>query len=288
MITVLLPTYNDEKYISETIKSILNSDFNDFELLIINDGSTDNTLAKVNNFDDPRINLISKKNSGLIDTLNYGFSIAKYEYIARIDGDDLMAAHRLSTQIDLMKKYNYDIVGSNAIVIDDKSNIIGKTNLPLSHKGIKKNLLNMKPSLIHPSLMIKKQCVLNSGGYSNKFKHTEDYELWLRLIDKYKFQNCKENLIKLRKHSKNISRVHINDQILNSFVAKFFYINSKHEINDDNFFAIKKKIKSSFIYEILIKFYNKKFSVKSKFFNIILSLIIILLNKLSNLFLKRL
>ena len=124
MITVLLPTYNDEKYISETIKSVLSSDFNDFELLIINDGSTDNTLIKINDFDDPRIKLISKKNSGLIETLNYGFSIAKYEYIARIDGDDLMTSNRLSTQINLMKKNNYDLVGSNAIVIDENSDII--------------------------------------------------------------------------------------------------------------------------------------------------------------------
>jgi glycosyltransferase involved in cell wall biosynthesis len=288
MITVLLPTYNDEKYISETIKSVLSSDFNDFELLIINDGSTDNTLTKINDFDDPRIKLISKKNSGLIETLNYGFSIAKYEYIARIDGDDLMTSNRLSTQINLMKKNNYDLVGSNAIVIDENSDIIGKTNLPLNHNNIKKNLLSMKPSLIHPSLMIKRACVLNSGGYSNYFKHTEDYELWLRLIDKYKFQNCKQDLTLLRKHSKNISKVHINDQILNSYVAKFFYLNSKYEINEESFSSIKKNIESSFIFQILINSYNKKFRVKSKFFNLILSLIIMLLNKLSNLFLKRL
>ena len=141
MISILLPTYNDEKYIEETISSILKSSFKEFELLIINDGSSDRTLEIINLFDDKRIRVISQKNKGLIKSLNLGLMKAKFDLIARIDGDDIMHENRLQIQYNLINKFNYDIVGSNAIIINENSDPIGETDLPISHEEIKHKLM---------------------------------------------------------------------------------------------------------------------------------------------------
>jgi glycosyltransferase involved in cell wall biosynthesis len=287
MISVLLPTYNDEKYIHDTISSILCSSFKDFELLIINDGSNDDTVNQINRFNDPRIKLVSKVNSGLIETLNYGFNIAKFDLVARIDGDDMFSPNRLQKQYDLINKFNFDIVGSNAIIINENSDPIGKTDLPISHDEIKNKLIQLSPAIIHPSLLIKKDCVISEGGYNELYKHCEDLELWVRLIDKYKFYNSKECLISLRKHSSNISKQFISEQILNSNVARYNYINRIPSNNLESFKSVRKKINKSLSFIFLIFLHKINSNINYRFINRCLNVLIILITKLNNLILKK-
>ena len=103
LISVLLCTYNDEKYIKDAIESILNQTFKKFEFIIVNDGSTDRTLDIIKQYNDERIVLIDKKNTGLTDSLNLGVSIAKTNWIARMDGDDISINNRFENQIKYLK-----------------------------------------------------------------------------------------------------------------------------------------------------------------------------------------
>ena len=287
MISVLLPTYNDEKYIEETISSILKSSFKEFELLIINDGSSDRTLDIINLFDDKRIRVISQKNKGLIKSLNLGLKEAKFDLIARIDGDDIMHENRLEIQYDIINKFNYDIVGSNAIIINENSDPIGKSDLPISHEEIKHKLIQMSPTIIHPSILMKKDCVINNGGYNKLYKHCEDLELWVRLIDNYKFYNCKEYLVRLRKHSANISNQFINQSILNANVAMYNYINSLPSDNLENFKLVREKINQSLSFSILIFLHKINSNINYRFINKCLNLIIIITTRLNNITIKK-
>ena len=283
MITVLLPTFNDEKYIEETISSILKSSFKEFELLIINDGSSDRTLDIINLFDDKRIRLISQKNKGLVKSLNLGFKEAKFNLIARIDGDDIMQENRLQIQYDLIDKFNFDIVGSNAVVINEDSNPIGKTDLPISHEEIKNKLIQLRPAIIHPSLLIKKDCVISEGGYNKLYEHCEDTELWIRLIDKYKFYNSNKCLISLRKHPNNISKKFIIEQILNSNVARYNYLNSIPSNNLESFKSARKKINKSLSFTFLIFLHKINSTINYRFINRCLNFLIKFTNRLNNL-----
>ncbi len=99
MVSVLLPTYNAAEFLNYSIKSILNQTYKDYELLIIDDGSTDNTTEVVSNFADDRINYVKKSHSGLASSLNYGLKIAKYDWVARMDADDIAHPERLENQV---------------------------------------------------------------------------------------------------------------------------------------------------------------------------------------------
>ena len=227
MITVLTCTYNEERYIGKMIENILVSTFEKFQLLIVDDGSTDRTVEIINSYADKRISLIKKHNSGLADSLNIGLKKAKFSLIARIDADDLICEDRLEKQLDFFQNNNYDVVGSNAIIINEFGKRLGQTNFPSSHKKIKSKLINKNNPIIHPSVMYRKELILKFGGYDRLFKTGQDYELWTRIIDDCKFCIMVEPLIYLRKHKQNISNLRMREQTLNSLISLFKYYNKK-------------------------------------------------------------
>lgn len=218
-----MSTYNNEDFIEDTILSVLTSTFVNFELLIVNDGSIDGTLQKIQTFKDDRIRVITHDNKGLIYSLNIGLKEAKYDIIARIDGDDLMHPTRLEKQFRIISEFGYDVVGSNALLIDYRGKIFGEVVLPKNHIEIKESLLRMTPSIIHPSVMFRRSVVFSIGSYNYDFLHAEDYHLWLSLIDTFTFYNIQDNLIYLRKHKENVSHRGIVEQILNTYTAWLCY-----------------------------------------------------------------
>ncbi|MCP8319033.1 MAG: glycosyltransferase, partial [Candidatus Methylarchaceae archaeon HK01B] len=137
-ITILMSVYNGEKYLREAIDSILNQTFKDFEFLIINDGSTDRTVEILRSYHDSRIKIITnEKNMGLTKSLNKGLKIARSEYVARMDADDISYPRRLEVQYEYMKKNpDVGIVGSWNDVIDDKGNTIDYRKHSLSSEDI--------------------------------------------------------------------------------------------------------------------------------------------------------
>src|ERR1700744_360093 len=198
-ITVLMPAYNAGKYIAEAIASVLGQTFGDFELLIVNDGSTDDTVAIIKSFDDKRIQLVSQSNQGVAAALNTGLRHAKADLIARFDADDICMPHRLQRQYEFLKTHpEYILVGSDAdYIIENNDFLFHFKCLEHSHQEIMERLYFYCP-FVHPAVMYRKDVVLNVGGYPNAAHNFEDYMLWVAIAGKGKFHNLNEPLIKYR------------------------------------------------------------------------------------------
>ncbi|WJS95137.1 glycosyltransferase [Flavobacterium johnsoniae] len=203
-ITVLMPVYNCELYIKEALESILNQTFSDFELLIIDDASSDSTVSIIKNYNDSRLRLIEKdKNSGITNSLNYGLSIARGEYIARMDGDDISFPERFEKQVAFLDA-NPEIIlcGTNYKVIGKNENII----LPECNESIKIRLLRDN-CIAHPSVMMRRQKLIESSVLYDPIKESaEDYDLWVRLLAFGKLYNLQDFLLQYRVHEMQISK----------------------------------------------------------------------------------
>ncbi len=204
MISVLLPVYNGEKYLREAIDSVLNQTFREFELIILNDGSTDNTEIIIKSYTDERIRYYKLEHQGLPTILNFGLREAKYNVIARMDADDICDLSRLEKQLKFLQNNpSIDLVGANVILFQEQTNQKAKINLPEYNEHIKEQLPR-KCCIAHPTIMFRKQIVTSIGGYNVK-SLVEDWELYLRLIDKISFYNLQDYLLFLRKHNNNLS-----------------------------------------------------------------------------------
>lgn len=197
MISVILPVYNGERFIKDSIDSILNQTHKDFELIIINDCSTDKTLSIIEKFHDNRIKIINNKiNKGIVYSLNKGITEAKGDYIARMDADDICDLHRLEYQYNYIVNHNVDLVGTSYVEINENNDVIDKIVLPETNDEIKATLL-LKNCIAHPSILIKTN-ILKHNQYSNNYKYAEDYELWTRLMNNITFYNLPIPLLKYR------------------------------------------------------------------------------------------
>jgi len=205
-LTVLMPAYNAGKYIGEAIASVLNQSFTDFELLIINDGSTDDTVEIIRSFSDPRIVLISQQNKGVAAALNLGLINARSPYIARFDADDICYPNRLKIQYDFITAYpQYSIVGSAADYIDADGSYIF-THHPEGH--LNEEIQQLKFStcpFIHSSVIYKKETILNNGGYNENAYTYEDHFLWANILKDEKACNLSQALIKVRLNPESIT-----------------------------------------------------------------------------------
>lgn len=214
-ISVIMPVYNGEKYLKEAIDSILKQTFSDFELLLINDGSTDSTEAIIKSYDDVRIVYIkNEKNLGLIKTLNKGLDIAKGEFIARMDQDDISHPERFEKQLIIFEK-NPEI-GVCATLFTPFNNTEEHKTIehPELHKSIKINLLALC-IIGHPTVMLRKNAIDNFR-YDERFQAAEDYELWTRLVTSTQFYNIQESLLQYRIHSSNMSVLENSTQVNNA------------------------------------------------------------------------
>jgi len=207
IVSVILSVYNGEKFLQESISSILNQTYRNFEVIIIDDCSTDNTKKILERISDPRVKLIKNvENQGLTKNLNKGISIANGKYIARIDADDICFAHRFEKQVKFLETHtDIDMVGSNAIQIDHNGNFIRVTSLPITFESICGVLIFANP-FIHPSVMIKKD-VFKKISYDENYKSCQDYKLWVDMKKNgFKFWNIEDSLIAYRINYDGITR----------------------------------------------------------------------------------
>ncbi|MBN2350326.1 MAG: glycosyltransferase [Bacteroidales bacterium] len=203
LVSVVLPVYNGEKYIKEAIKSVLAQTYTDYELIIVNDGSTDGSLEIIKTFTDSRIVIIDQENKGLPASLNMAIQRAKGDLIARMDADDVCMENRFKEQVDFMKSHpDCVVVGSNAIETDEAGNEIYVSDLPREAEDIREILqhrLNIgKPFMpfYHSSTMFRKKDFHAVGGYP--LLRGEDVIFFNRLINKGTFYNLNTPLIKYR------------------------------------------------------------------------------------------
>lgn len=203
-ISVILPVFNAEKYISESIESVLSQTFSDFELIVIDDGSTDGTYAILNSYlaKDKRIRLITRENKGLIATLNEGVDVSKSEWIARMDADDIALPDRFEQQVEAIRQTGVDICGGWVKRFGTADNRIVK--LQQTDNAIKKEMLFCSP-FAHPTIMIRSR-LLKQLRYNEAWKNAEDYDLWERAIESgCKMINIPKVLLLYRVHPGQVS-----------------------------------------------------------------------------------
>lgn len=212
-VSVVMSVYNAEKYLREAIESILNQTFKDFEFIIIDDASTDNSLKIIESYKDPRIVMLkNEKNIGLTKSLNRGLKIAKGEYIARMDADDVSLPTRLQKQCSFLdKNSNCAVCGTFVFLIDSQSNIIGKSVKPIKSKDISKEL-QFNNCLTHGSVMMRKTVLEMVGFYDEEIKRAQDYDLWVRISEIFEIRNLPKFLYCWRNHCENIENKYCDEQ----------------------------------------------------------------------------
>ncbi|MDR6943367.1 glycosyltransferase involved in cell wall biosynthesis [Mucilaginibacter pocheonensis] len=201
-----MPAYNAGKYIGDAIESVLQQTFTDFELLIVNDGSTDDTADIVRSFKDPRIVMIYQANKGVALALNAGLKYARATYIARFDADDICHTGRLQLQYDFMTNNpDYSIVGSAADYMDMDGTYLFTSNPPAIHNEDIQQLDRSVCPFIHSTVFYKKDVVLKAGGYNEHAYTFEDHFLWVNILKNQKACNFSQPLIKLRLNPESVT-----------------------------------------------------------------------------------
>ncbi len=207
-ITVLMSAFNAERYIIDSIESILSQTFTNFAFLIIDDGSTDSTAEIVESYRDPRIRLVrNQKNIGLTRSLNKGIKLAESDYIARMDADDISLPNRLEKQFQCFKSDpSLTLCASRMEVIDENGCPTGIIYPTISPSLLPWRLLfgNQIP---HTSVMLKRQALIELGGYAEWAKRSQDYELWARVNHQHKVLMIPDILVYWRDHSSNITQI---------------------------------------------------------------------------------
>ena len=223
-ISVIMSVFNEEDYLRESIESILNQKFRDFEFIIINDGSNHKAQEILEEYKkkDSRIQIINnKENIGLTKSLNKAIKIAQGKYIARQDADDISLPERLGKQIEFLKNHpKVKILGTFGFAINSNGKILRKETRPVSFEEIKKLLIKRNP-FIHSSMMIEKEILDRVGVYNEDFKTSQDYELWFRILKVAKGENLPLFLMKKRFSHGMISLTRENTQLkYNLFLRK--------------------------------------------------------------------
>jgi len=226
-ISVLTSCFNAERFLREAIESILSQTFKDFEFILIDDGSNDNTLAIIKSYKshDSRIVVISKKNTGLTDSLNVGLARARGEWIARMDADDISCPTRLEKQLKFINK-NPDIIllGTSYFTINCDGLILKKYIHPREHKKIVRRIERSGPPFPHSSVLYRRKVVQQVGGYRGVLKYAQDCDLWLRICLVGQISCLREPLIHLRRHNGSITAQNSKPEIFSSAGRVAYYL----------------------------------------------------------------
>lgn len=203
-VSVLLPVYNAGAFLPEAIESVLCQSWADFEVIAIDDGSTDDSLSILEKYAlrDARIQVISRENRGLIRTLNEGIKLSRGEFIARMDADDIALPDRFAAQVSFLDTYpDVVVVGGQILLIDEEGRTIGPMSLPCDHERIDTKHMS-KPGgvLFHPAAMMRIQALKRVGNYNEKMEAAEDFDLWLRLAEIGRLANLDRCVLKYRQH----------------------------------------------------------------------------------------
>ena len=207
-VSVIMPVRNGEAFVELAVRSILLQSLGSFELIAIDDGSSDGTqsiLAAIA-AGDTRVRLLSSGGRGIVEALNLGIMHSRSELIARMDADDIALPDRLERQIQFMRSHPGLVAsGSSAVAIDVYGNETGTLDVPLDHASLAARLVRGN-ALIHPTMIMRKQSVVDAGLYRQASAYAEDYDLWLRLEEIGELANLAEPTLKYRMHGGQVSK----------------------------------------------------------------------------------
>lgn len=214
LISVIMSTYNDELYIEESLRSILNQTLADFELIIYDDCSTDHTVEKIRAFHDPRIQLIcNEENCGLTKNLNKGLRIARGKYIARMDGDDISEQTRFERQVAFLEEH------PSVYLISCHAQNFGESDLVNRIRGNSEVLrcrMLIRPVFAHPGFMMRRELIEEGFFYDETFRTAQDYEFAVRAAGTHEIGMVPEILLHYRVHKKQISNTVNDNQVTNA------------------------------------------------------------------------
>jgi glycosyltransferase involved in cell wall biosynthesis len=215
LVSVVMPTYHSEKHLKESIDSIINQTYQNYEFIIVADepNRTEENIIFDSMERFPMLfPILHRERKGLIQSLNEGFAIARGKYIARMDADDICYLERLEKQVDYMESHP-DVGICGTCVIHEWNGIREKTIYPTNNTSIIAMMMMLGCSIVHPSAMIRSDFIRTiPGPYAGKFQYAEDYYLWTRCIGKTKFHNLKDVLLTYRSDGSNICAVNKDKQ----------------------------------------------------------------------------
>ncbi|WP_026760392.1 glycosyltransferase family 2 protein [Selenomonas ruminantium] len=243
LITVIMTAYNHERYIQEAIESILNQSYENWELIIVDDGSTDNTKKIIETFNDSRIKKIYKSNGGTSDATNIGIDEAKGDWVALMSGDDISHKDRIKTELEVAKKQGFDVVFSIPELIDDRGKTLSDEYMPVFYKKYNSSKGDVLKELFYngnifcaPSAMINKKVFEKCGKFKRHLLQLQDFDLWIRIAKKFDIKVIRSRLVKYRIHKNNLSSKR-NDKRL-EFEMRDVYKKFFDKMEWDDFFDI--------------------------------------------------
>ena len=219
-VSVLMPVYNADCYVAKAVESILTQTFSDFELLVIDDGSTDDSLSVLEDVSkkDSRVKLTSRANTGYVIALNEMLERASGEFVARMDADDIAMPTRFALQVErLVEEPSVVVVGTHTMLVDPENRDLCVLDVPCDHDQIdEKHLQGIGGIIAHPSSMFRVSALRAVGGYKPEFWPAEDVDLFLRLAEIGRLCNIPETGIRYRLHRESTGHRHRKTQALAS------------------------------------------------------------------------
>jgi len=224
-VTVFTPNYNKAKYLPETIESVLHQTYENFEYIIIDDCSTDDSWDIISNYasKDERIKAYrNNENLKIVKTRNKGFQYSSKEakYFAILDSDDVSTLERLEKQVNFLEENpRYGLIGSDLIVIDEESKEIGYRKYASSDFDIRKVITRLNP-IAQSSVLIRKEAIQEVGFYDEKWSVCQDYDYWLRIGINWKLKNFDKSLIKYRLSRTQVKITNLKETIQNTYLIQ--------------------------------------------------------------------
>jgi glycosyltransferase involved in cell wall biosynthesis len=213
-VSVILPAYNAASFIGEAVGSLLAQTFQDFEALVIDDGSTDETYQIVETLHDPRIRLLrNPTNLGLVASLNRGIEASAAALIARMDADDWSAPDRLATQVEWLERYpRLGVLSCYYETFDTRHPVLDTIDLPVSDAEVRYDLYAKSHCFCHPAALLRREALDQCGGYKPKWFPAEDRELWMRMLETWHGANVPRVLHRMRHHATSVTSLNLSRQ----------------------------------------------------------------------------
>jgi len=240
-VSVIMSAYNCERYLRETIDSILNQTFNNFELIIVNDGSTDSTREILESYADSRMHIVNQKNMGISKAKNRAAALSSGEYVAVIDADDIWLPEKLGKQVNFLDEHSdIGLAGTATSVIDKKGRFMGTLRVVETNEQIQDALLKDN-CFSHSSIMLRKSIFEKVGYYNEEFDYSLDYDLLLRVSERCRVWNIPEVLTIWRFNEEGVSVNKHSKQMKYASLARVLAKNRRNA-RDENLVANKERI----------------------------------------------
>jgi glycosyltransferase involved in cell wall biosynthesis len=205
-VSVVMSVFNGQAYLAEAIESILNQSYRDFDFVIIDDGSTDKTAEILRSYAsrDQRIRIYRHENKGRAASLNIGIELAKGNYVARMDADDFALPHRLQEQVRFMNEHPEVGLIGGAFELINNNQVLKTIRFPAEDSEVR-SMMGFCNPICHPTVLMRKEVALASGGYRKALLDADDYDLWLRMSERTKLGNLDAVVLRYRVHASQVS-----------------------------------------------------------------------------------